>query len=239
MNMNQRRRLVLMPGLDGTGKLFAPLIPLLQPNFDLSVVTYPDLSSFNEYVDCAQDQLPQEPGYSLIAESFSGPVALALLARHSGQIGPSVLCATFARSPLPSFTRMEGHVPEQMFSIGALSEFYLDVDEVEDKDFSETQPLPLNVMDQIDGTLLKRRITAFSRIDVSALLPQIEAPILYLHALRDRILSENDALMMQQNLLHFERVDIDGPHLLLQTRPQECAELIYNHVMSANNFDAE
>lgn len=219
-----------MPGLDGTGKLFAPIIPLLQPHFDLTVVTYPDLGSFNEYVDCAQGQLPDEPGYSLIAESFSGPVALALMAQRPEQIGPSVLCATFARSPLPSFTKMAGHVPEQMFSIGAMSEFYLDVDEVEDEDFSETQPLPLNVMDQIDGTLLKRRIAAFSRIDVSALLPAIDIPVLYMNAQRDRILSENDAIMMQQSLPSFERVDIDGPHLLLQSRPQQCAELIYRHV---------
>jgi pimeloyl-ACP methyl ester carboxylesterase len=228
-----------MPGLDGTGKLFAPLIPLLQPHFDLTVVTYPDLNSFNEYVDCAQGQLPEEPGFSLVAESFSGPVALALMARWPGQIGPSVLCATFARSPLASFTAMAGYVPEQMFSIGALSEFCLDVDEVGNDDFSETQPLPMNIMDQIDGILLKHRITAFSRIDVSALLPQIEVPILYLNALRDRILSKNDAIMMQQSLSHFERIDIDGPHLLLQTRPQQCAELIYKHVMSAGNSGAE
>jgi pimeloyl-ACP methyl ester carboxylesterase len=224
-----------MPGLDGTGKLFAPLIPLLQPHFDLTVVTYPDLDSFNEYVDCAQGQLPEEPGYSLVAESFSGPVALALMARWPGQIGPSVLCATFARSPLASLTAMAGYVPEQMFSIGALSEFCLDVDEVEDEDFSETQPLPMNIMDQIDGILLKHRITAFSRIDVSALLPHIEVPILYLNALRDRILSKNDAIMMQQSLPHFERIDIDGPHLLLQTQPQQCAELISKHVMSTAN----
>jgi pimeloyl-ACP methyl ester carboxylesterase len=117
-----------------------------------------------------------------------------------------------------------------------LSEFFLDVDEVENEDFSETQPLPMNVMDQIDGILLKHRIAAFSRIDVSALLPQIEVPILYLNALSDRILSRNDAMMMQQNLANFERVDIDGPHLLLQARPRECAELIYKHVMSTSNI---
>jgi pimeloyl-ACP methyl ester carboxylesterase len=228
-----------MPGLDGTGKLFAPIIPLLQPHFDLTVVTYPDLGSFNEYVDCAQGQLPDEPGYSLVAESFSGPVALTLLARRAGQTGPSVLCSTFARSPLATFTRMASHVPEQMFSIGALSEFYLDVDDVADEDFSETQPLPINVMEQIDGVLLKRRISVFSRIDVSALLPQIEIPILYLHAKLDRVLSENDAVMMQQNLPNFSRTDIDGPHLLLQSRPQQCAELIYKHLMSANSSVSE
>lgn len=221
-----------MPGLDGTGKLFEPIIPLLQPHFDLSIVTYPDLDSLTDYVNCAQNQLPETPGFSLVAESFSGPVAMSLMAHLPDQIGPSVLSSTFARSPLATLTRMLDYVPEQMFSIGALNEFCLDVYAAEDEDFSETQPLPLNVMEQIDGALLQHRISVLSRVDVSALLPSIEVPILYLHGVRDRIVSENDAQMIEDYLPNVSRVDIDAPHLLLQTQPQQCAELICNHVQS-------
>ena len=228
--MNQRQTLVLMPGLDGTGKLFAPLIPWLEAHFELLVVTYPDLNSFQEYIDCAQNQLPAEPGFSLLAESFSGPIAMALMAHRPAQIGPSILCATFARSPLASLTLMANHVPAQMFSIGALSEFCMDVYEVDDQDFSETQPLPLNVTEQIDGSVLKHRISVLSRIDVTALLPQIEAPVLCLHGLRDRIVSDQDAQIIEDNLPGARRVNIDAPHLLLQTRPDECARLIVRHI---------
>jgi hypothetical protein len=38
--------------------------------------------------------------------------------------------------------------------------------------------------------------------------------------------------MIEEYLPEVERVDIDAPHLLLQTRPQECAELIIKHVQS-------
>lgn len=231
--MNQPRTLVLMPGLDGTGKLFAPLIPLLEPHFKLIIVTYPDLDSFNEYIECAQGQLPEEDGFSLVAESFSGPVAMTLMARRPGRFGPSVLSTTFARSPLAALTRMANYVPEQMFSIGALSEFCLDVYDLKDEDFSETQPLPLNVMEQLDGVLLKHRISVLSRIDVSALLPEIETSILYLHGTHDRIVSENDAQLLQAYLPNVNRVDIDAPHLLLQTQPQRSAELIFNHVQAS------
>ena len=219
-----------MPGLDGTGKLFAPIVPILEAQFDLVFMTYPDLNSFQDYIDLARNQLPAEPGYSLLAESFSGPVAIALLAHLQDQIGPSVLAATFARSPLATLTRMASHVPGQMFSIGALNEFCLDIDAPEDEDFSETQPLPLNVTEQLDGAVLKHRISVFSRIDVSAMLPHIRTPILYLRAKRDGILSENDARMLQQNLPAVRRVDLDGPHLLLQTCPQQCADLIIRHL---------
>jgi pimeloyl-[acyl-carrier protein] methyl ester esterase len=221
-----------MPGLDGTGKLFAPIIPLLEQHFELSIVTYPNLDSFADYIDCARNQLPETPGFSLLAESFSGPVALALMAQQPGQIGPSVLSTTFVRSPLAALTRMANYVPEQVFSIGALSEFCLDVYDIEDEDFSETQPLPLNVMEQLDGVLLKQRISVLSRIDISALLPDIDVPILYLRAVQDRIVAESDAQMIQNYLPDVERVDIDAPHLLLQTRPQQCAELIINYIHS-------
>ena len=228
--LNQQHTLVLMPGLDGTGKLFAPIIPLLEPYFRLQIVTYPDLGSFNEYVDCALSQLPTRPNFSLVAESFSGPVALAAMAQRTELVGPSILSAAFARSPLAELTRMSSYVPDQMFSIGALGQFCLDVYDVEDEDFSETQPLPLNVTEQLDGSLLKNRIAAMSRIDISALLPEIEVPILYLHGKHDRIVSDRDAALLQNSLPNVNRIDLDAPHLLLQTRPEQCAELIRRHI---------
>ena len=201
--MYQISTLVLLPGLDGTGRLFEPIIPLLKPLFEVVVVTYPDLDSFSDYVDCAQRQLPSTPGFSILAESLSGPVALALMAEQNNQIGPSILAATFARSPLPELTRMAGYIPEQMFSIGALNEFCLDVYAMDAEDISETQPLPLNVTEQLDGTLLKNRISTMSRIDVSALLPHIQVPVLYLQAQRDNIVSGSHAIMMQRSLADF------------------------------------
>ncbi len=228
--MSQLPTLVLMPGFEGNGKLFAPLIPWLDSHFSLKVIKYPDLASFQDYIDCAQSQLPAEPGYSLLAESFSGPVAIALLAQRPGQIGPSVLCSTFARSPLAMLTKMANQVPQQMFSIGTLSEYCLDVHAEHDEDVSETQPLPLNITEQLDGVVLRHRIAVMSRIDVSALLPQIEAPLLLLHGQRDRIASELEARLIEQNLPGVKRVDIDAAHLLLQIQPQQCAEHIIRHI---------
>ncbi len=219
-----------MPGLDGTGKLFSPIIPLLEPHFELSVVTYPDLGSFADYIECAQNQLPPAADYSVLAESFSAPVAIAIMANRPGQVGPSVLCSAFARSPLVALNRMASQVPTGMFSIGALSDFCLEVSDIDSEDNSETQPLPVSVTAQLDGTVLKHKIEVLSRIDVSALLPQVSVPILQLHGLRDRVVSDADAQMVQQNLPAVRRVDIDGPHLLLQSHPRECTEQIVGHL---------
>jgi pimeloyl-ACP methyl ester carboxylesterase len=227
--MTQRRTLVLMPGFDGTGKLFDPIIPLLEPHFDLKVITYPDLDSFNDYIDCAYRQLPQIPGYSLLAESFSGPVALALMSQLPDQIGPSVLCSTFCRSPLHTMTQMLNQIPDQMFSLGALASFCFDVDELIDMDFTDTQPIPVNVTSQLDGTVLKHRISVLSRIDVSAMLPDIQTSILYLQGTHDKIVTQSHAQMVAQLLPNVHRVNLDGPHMLLQTHPHLCVDLMINH----------
>ena len=228
--MTQRPTLVLMPGIDGTGKLFEPVIPLLEPQFDLKVVTFPDLNSFNDYIDCAYHQLPQTPGYSLLAESFLGPVALALLSQLQGQIGPSVLCSTFCRSPLQTMTQMANQIPDQMFSLGALASFCLDVDEMQDEDFTDTQPIPLNVTSQLDGAVLKHRISVLSRIDVSAMLPDIQTSILLLQGTHDKIVPESHSQMILKYLPNAHQVKLDGPHMLLQTHPHLCVDLIKVHL---------
>ena len=233
--MTQRPTLVLMPGLDGTGRLFEPIIPLLEPQFNLKVVTYPDLGSFNDYVDCAYRQLPQTPGYSLLAESFSGPVALALLSQLQDQIGPSVLCSTFCRSPLQTLTQMASQIPDQMFSLGALASFCFDVDDMQDEDFTDTQPIPLNVTSQLDGAVLKHRISVLSRINVSAMLPDIRTSILFLQGTHDKIVPDSHAQMISQLLPNVHQVNLDGPHMLLQTHPHLCVDLIINHFSKKQN----
>ncbi len=219
-----------MPGIDGTGRLFEPLIPILRPHFNLSIVTYPALNSFQGYVDCALSQLPADGEFSLVAESFSGPVAIMLMSLYPDLIGPSVLAATFARSPLAELTRMVNYLPNQMFSIGASSEFSKDVYALKDFSPLDTQPLPINVTNEIDGAVLKQRCELLSRIDVSTLLPHIKVPILQLHGTLDRIVSGYQADILQKGFPNLVRVDIEAPHLLLQTQPRRCAGLIYQHI---------
>src|SRR4051812_39088310 len=37
----ERYRLLLLPGLDGTGRLFAPILPFLESHFDCRTIEYP------------------------------------------------------------------------------------------------------------------------------------------------------------------------------------------------------
>jgi pimeloyl-ACP methyl ester carboxylesterase len=74
-------KLVLIPGLDGTGDLFAPFVAALA-GVDTQVISYPPDRSMNyaEHEAHVRERLPEHGEYMLLAESFSGPVGIAIAA---------------------------------------------------------------------------------------------------------------------------------------------------------------
>ena len=94
-------KLVLLPGLDGTGLLFEPLLEALPATLRRQVVTSPTdrKLTLHELADHVEGQLPQDEDYVLLAESFSGLVALALVAEKQLQPRGLIFCASFATPP--------------------------------------------------------------------------------------------------------------------------------------------
>ena len=76
--------LVLLPGLDGTGKLFSEILKALEGRVATLIVDYPkDVSlGYDELevlkVRCAA--LPDDRPFVLLGESFSGPLAIRIAA---------------------------------------------------------------------------------------------------------------------------------------------------------------
>jgi pimeloyl-ACP methyl ester carboxylesterase len=67
---------------------------------------------------------------------------------------------------------------------------------------------------------------------VRPLLRKVETPVLYLRASRDRIVGARLSSALTSQLTGITITEIDGPHLLLQTRPRECAAAISNFVQA-------
>ena len=84
-----KTRVALLPGLDGTGENFAPIIPHLEQACSVQVIRYTNEQTFNDYVRSAERQLSGNNPVSLVAESFSGPIAISLIRRQPWQYLPS------------------------------------------------------------------------------------------------------------------------------------------------------
>ena len=100
-------RLVLLPGMDGTGDLFEPLIAVLLGKLQCKAIQYPlhKALSYAELAEHVVPQLPEREEYVILGESFSSPIAVMTAESKPRNLVGLILCATFARNLRPNFVR--------------------------------------------------------------------------------------------------------------------------------------
>src|SRR5437667_542141 len=97
-----QNHLVLLPGLDGTGELFAPFVNCLDNHFTTTVVSYPgdQLLNYQQLIPKIREVIPWGEPYTLVAESFSGPLALRFCEAQPESIQAIVFVASFVTKPI-------------------------------------------------------------------------------------------------------------------------------------------
>lgn len=71
-------KLLLLPGMDGTGRLFVPFIEQLPPDAWTKVVSYPAdrILGYDALLPLIERQIEPSVRHVVLAESFSGPLAV-------------------------------------------------------------------------------------------------------------------------------------------------------------------
>jgi pimeloyl-ACP methyl ester carboxylesterase len=210
--------LVLMPGLDGTGRLFAPLLEVLGGS--PRVVVYPRGASSYDVLARAVE-LPR--GALVVAESFSGPLAIRLARRHPDRVRALVLVASFVRGPrllvalgpllALAVARPPPHLAIRAAMVG----------------LDAPTPLVRLVHDAIESVpprTIAGRIRAAAAADVRADFAALELPILWLRASHDRLAPYRSTELARSLRPTLDVHTIEGPHLLAQARPREVARAI-------------
>jgi pimeloyl-[acyl-carrier protein] methyl ester esterase len=221
--------LVLLPGMDGSGALFAPLVAALGDTVRTEIISYPpdQLLGYEELVAFVRARLPTVP-YFLLGESFSGPVAIALAASEGPGLRGLILSCTYARNPSPSLKPFRFLLP--WIPLSARLSF-------------SSAPLLLGrhatrqmvralreALAPVSAQVLRHRLNAVLDVDCSAPTQRVGMPVLYLQATRDRVVSAASARHLECLLPGMQRVRITGPHLLLQVAPTESAQAIVDFV---------
>jgi pimeloyl-ACP methyl ester carboxylesterase len=67
-------------------------------------------------------------------------------------------------------------------------------------------------------------------IRLTAALTHIQLPILVLRGRHDRVISQSATRWILSAQPGAQLSEVDGPHLLLQTRPTECAALVLHFI---------
>src|ERR1700761_2625283 len=95
--------LVLLPGLDGTGDFFRPLVETLDGSIPTRIVRYP-VDGCYDYDTCRElvrRELPVNGSYVVLGESFSGPLAIELAAESPPGLAGVILSSSFVANPRP------------------------------------------------------------------------------------------------------------------------------------------
>jgi pimeloyl-[acyl-carrier protein] methyl ester esterase len=226
--------IVFLPGIDGTGVSFEPLAEVLPPDVIAKVIRYPTdrLLSFEETVQCAKDQVQSDQkDVIVLAESFSGPVAIALVA--SGQLRAKcvILCATFVRSPRPTLLKLLNYLPLELLLKLPFPRFLLkQVVEGEKEATDLFLSMWARVRIMVPPKVLVHRLKVISQMDVREWLPKLTIPCCYIQATCDRAVPSSSLFDFTEAIFDLRVRRIRGPHYILQAEPQACLTAIEDFV---------
>lgn len=225
--------LVLLPGMDGTGILFEPFLRELPSDQPVKVVAYPAdrPMSYEELETLVRNALPPEGPVVLLGESFSGPIAVSLAAALPERVIGLVLCCTFVRNPRPSLAVLAPLLrlasPQLLPNRLAASLLF--------GRFKSTHLVSLlgRALSSVHPAVLQSRLRAVAAVDRFATLATVTAPVLYLQASEDALVPATAAQTARRARPAMSVASIEGPHCLLQAKPQEAAAAVCGFVRQA------
>jgi pimeloyl-ACP methyl ester carboxylesterase len=213
---------VLLPGLDGTGEQFSPLVDALGPDVPTVVVRYPDAPlDYEAHQQIAAAALPQDRQYIVLGESFSGPIAISLAAQSPRGLLGCILCASFVRTPrrlLGLALPFLGLMPPQRVP-SAFSDFLV----MGRFATPALRQMQLDARKSASPVALVARLKAIARVNVSDQLRAVDLPTLYMRATEDRLVPRSAGEYFSRLARAGRVVDLEGPHFLLQARPKVAA----------------
>ena len=223
-----------MPGMDGTGELFAPLLCVLGDSIESAVLRYPtdEPLDYADLLPRVRAALPKSGSFVLLGESFSGPLAIMAAAEAPAGLCGVILCASFATNPIPWFPRFARPLVRPLLfrgkprfpQIKALLGRY---------ETPELRALLLKANAAVSPTVMAARARAIFAVDVMAQFRSCPYPLLYLRGQRDRVVRKSvvKRLLLEKPLLQV--ITLPAPHLVLQVAPEEAAQAIHAFVALA------
>lgn len=227
--------LVVLPGLNGTGELFDAFFEAFPANVSHSVIAYPSggLGGFEDYRNYVVERLSAYSSYVLLAESFSGPLAVHALANLREAPRALIICASFLQSPKPKLLSLNRLMPFGRL-LKAVSRFKRGHSIFLGEDVTDETIAKFSVaLNSLPPKLISERLRVLGE------LPPIEdagtssIPMCYLQSKRDLLVSTSAARDFQKVFSDMEVRRVGTSHFILQTRPLEAVQEICSFLKSA------
>ncbi len=211
-------RILLMPGLDGSAKLFDRFAAEIPTEHNVKAIIYPnEMTRLDELYAYAMDSIVDGEPPVVVAESFSG-VLLCQMLRDQVPLRAAVFAASFSVAPHPTLISLALGMPEFVARVStsiAISHACLNgIDDTTLKtQISEC-------VKSVPYRTLTGRLNSLLRIQDKPCISDV--PILVLAAKHDRLLDRRSKQSLRRTFQSATVVEINSPHFLLQAHPKVC-----------------
>jgi pimeloyl-ACP methyl ester carboxylesterase len=222
---------LLLPGLDGTGRLFDTFSATVPEGSSVEIARYP-IDREMSYTDYAalvvSSFLPEDP-FVIVAESFSGPIAVLAAASRPPALTGIVLCNTFVyRAAWRGFAYLPWawlfRFPVTTLTVGIHLTGFRHASNWVQRIRDANQP----VLPKVRASRLRSALTVDVRNEFAAL----DVPVMYLRGLQDRLVFSSCVRQAIAARPSTTVVRVPGPHLLLQVEPQRSWQEVTSFVSS-------
>jgi len=237
MSDNAKWLAVLLPGIDGTGKVFGPFIEKLPAWLEHQVIAYPsqEVVHYPELARLVYAQIPTGRPYFIVAESFAGPLALQISELADANLKALVLCATFLANPRPWLSKLAPLLLHEWVMRQPprkwMARLFVTGNDASDALLEYAFALHKEVAPAV---VMNRLYDVFA-VDVRTIFLHCSIPMLHLYGTRDHLILKNSGEAMRRLRPDVPSIGVDGPHYLLQTKPQPCMQIIARF-LRANNI---
>lgn len=225
-------KLVLLPGMDGTGWLLENFAAALPASMRPQIVRYPPTgcTSYAEVDAFLRSAGIDDEPFVLLAESYSSVAAIALAAANPPNLKALVICVGFATPPVRKLLRPISSILTHVL-------FALPRPTFVTKHWTAGHDAPkelLAKLKRIRTTIpietFAARIRAVLTCDVRRELAQVRVPILILHAREDQLIDMERLDEMRAIQPQAEVEIFPGSHMLLERHPREAADRVARFV---------
>jgi len=213
--------LVLLPGLDGTGDLFEPLINCLPIRINPIVVSYPKYRpcGYKDLKPIVIEALPRNTDFVILGESFSGPLAIMTAGERPPGLKGVILCASFIKKPfrwVPSWTSRLSISP--LYRLWPVTiQLRAVLGRRKEKELAD---MALKAVRSVAPAVISERVKTILSVNVEAELKKCDVPLLYLAGAKDRLIKTHNIESITKVKKDVQISIIDTRHFILQMEPE-------------------
>lgn len=245
MNYNNTEyTFILLPGLDGTGHAYSWLKEeMLQSKIaenNIHILSYDNEHSYSvlfKQVEAIilKSQIP----VIIIAESFAGPLALSLVTAYPDKVKKLVLSATFGIKPqctfIPSFALdLFNSVSNALIPLRKIPPNFINKILMNEVEHTELKIVMEDIYKNGKQEVFDKRIQEVLSLNNkwnTNWTKEIYTNTLIFKPLKDRLIDKSNSDILHFNLINSRLIELDAPHMLLQTHAEES----WKHILKFMN----